>query len=273
MKDGVEVSKYLRSGRVNPVWFYVVLNQEKTIVVGPRLDGSFVVPKSFMAEWDRARIKGTANAPPTHIPSPRTGVYSMVIHPVEREIFTGGLAERIYKAVPGFVGKTFSPQAYLQQPIMDPYDRPGGLMEVDGIDPAMDMLHAAFPGITLNHVSITHGISHFEPGHGPGSKLREDMNKVFVLFLHDPGVRLSLEVWRGDDRLTTWRVDHGMILVWSAQDNDAGLVRKVIGRCVCVTFRTAERYSFEYDSFNVLRWTPTGYVQHETATESLDPSE
>jgi hypothetical protein len=263
MAEEVRVEKYIKRQGINPKWLYVKLNQEKTRV---RLDAdnmSLWITPAFNAVYNRAFIKDKTNVPPTHIPSPATGLYSMVICPVERGIFYGGWNERIYE-----IAKDFSPSTWKRiddgfEPFMSPSDTGGNPVDVvPTLKSAMSAIKTHF-GVDVNHITIDTTIPSIERGHGPCNTPLETINKTFVLVLHDPRVHVGLVVTQEGRHKRTWRMEHGKMLVWSVQDNLPGTKRVVTGtgRFMCVVFRAVERYAVRGGELH--RWSPQGFIKEE----------
>lgn len=251
------VFKYNPSGDINPVWWYMIVNADKTEPKASTDNQSVQVTKEILAEYQRACIKDKTKIPPTHIVSPSTGLYSMLVHPVERGIFAGGTNEALFDVAKGLVGQSLHGGG---RHIRFPEERPIQWFGYRAVIDAVIGIRET-TGANIDHVTIDRGISAYEPGYSANNNhSMERIETTYSVFLYEPGVSASLSITDGKKQVKRWRVDSGMMLVWSARDNDAGFERCLVstGECIIVTFRCANAFCLDAAD-RVCEWTPLGY--------------
>ncbi len=257
MDKRIRVSKYGPSGDINRVWWYMIINADKTEPLFSMDQQSVQVTPESMAEYQRACIKNKTKLPPTHIVSPSTGLCSMLIEPVERGIFHGDTTEKLFADAKGLVGRSLHGT---KRQIRFPGEMPIDYYGHEGVWSALNKV--ARIGLTIpGHVTIEHGIGAFESGYSAGND--HPMERIEItcsVFLYEPGVSVLLMITDGKRQVKRWRVESGMMLLWSPRDNEAGYERCLVtsGECVVVTFRRADAFCMDVRN-RVCEWTPRGY--------------
>lgn len=208
------ISKYTRKQDVRPAWLYFILNEDKFVL--DRIPGTqdFTVDAASVAVFWRAKLKGTLSRPPMEIESPKTGLYSTIFAPQERDMVDGSAFERLGAVGTGTYGCTLEDTEILY-PTIDgtmPSKMPPVIIEyVDGIQ-------HVFPGSEINLVCVDTvmelGDTQTRAMALGSSGDHENVQASFFMAVAPPGVRVVF----GVDGVE-WVLGYGRMVAWSPQDN------------------------------------------------------